>query len=318
MKWLLISNTHNRNPGDEWIRFGVQRIVREVDKSPEFVVRNKEFIEDQDNEVQFDKAIWCGSPLFWSHQYQGCWENYWWVKWVHGWLFKEKKKVLVLGVGDVIGEKVYDETAYHSSIELVKSKCWKLVTRQKISADPEIEVSCCPSVFALAGDTTPKTLRLCNLMPDGAHDALMNEEEAKVWSETVRHVSDVLQSLDFEIVAHSPEENFFVERLAWPKCAAHLQPDKSEDYLPIYSKAQVYIGNRMHGAVLTIGAGGRALAIGYDSRLGMVSYVGGTVMKPSQVTQDAIFRWMDQTSIPYDWRHEYEKQVEIVRRFSEA
>lgn len=318
MKWLLISNTQNRNPGDEWIRTGVERIVQEVDKSPDFTIRNKEFVEDQDKEVQFEKAIWCGSPLFWSHQFEGCWQNYWWRAWMDGWLFKDKTKVLILGVGSAIGEKPYDEKQYLAAIELVKSKCWKLVTRQKIVDDPEIQVSCCPSVFALAGNTTPKISRLCNLMPEGAHDALMNEEEAKTWRQVAGEFSRILQSLDFEIVSHSLEEDEFIKSLNWPKCAVHLKPEKSEDYFPIYSRAQVYIGNRLHGAVLTIGAEGRALAIGYDSRLGMVSYVGGTVMKPSQVTQDAICRWMDQTSVPYDWRPEYEKQVEIVRKFSEA
>ena len=85
MRWLLITNTENRNPGDEWIRIGVQRLIREVDKSPEYILRNKEFIEDQTTPVEFDRAIWCGSPLFWSHESQNCWENHWWRAWMAAW-----------------------------------------------------------------------------------------------------------------------------------------------------------------------------------------------------------------------------------------
>lgn len=316
MKWLLITNTENRNPGDEWIRIGVQRIVRDVDPRPEFILRNKEFIEDQEKEVEFDKAIWCGSPLFWSHQYQGCWENHWWDKWINGWLFKEKRKVLVLGVGDVIGKYIHDEVKFYDSIRTVKEKCWMLVTRNLVSRASQIEVSCCPSLFALAGDKTEKTLNLCNLMPDGAHDAFFDDQEAQIWREKVKGISDFLMDFGFEIVCHSKSEETFAESLGWPIQKIHYKPKTAEDYLPLYAKAELYIGNRLHGAVLTIGAGGMALAIGYDSRLAMVSYVGGSTMLPSEC--DQILKWIRTEQPPYDWHPEYDKQVVIVRRFAEA
>ena len=63
----------------------------------------------------------------------------------------------------------------------------------------------------------------------------------------------------------------------------YKKPISSEDYFPIYSKAKVYVGNRIHGAMLIIGAGGSSFAIGYDSRLNMVSYVGGSISTPSKV-----------------------------------
>lgn len=318
MKWLLITNTQNRNPGDEWIRIGVQRIIRDVDPFPEFVLRNKEFVEDQDAEVKFDKAIWCGSPLFWSHQYQGCWENYWWVKWIHGWLFNDKRKILVMGVGDVIGNEIHDKTVYNEAIATVKSKCWLLVTRNKICSDPEIQIACCPSVFALAGDKTPKTLNLCNLMPDGAHDSLLNEQESKAWHEKVKPFSEFLKNLGFEIVCHAAFEEEFIETLGWPKEKIHRKPTTAEGYFPIYAKAKVFVGNRLHGAMLTIGAGGAAMAIGYDSRLGMVSYVNGTVVRPTELNFPTVKKWINSPHPVYDWQPEYDKQVVIVRRFAEA
>lgn len=318
MKWLLITNTENRNPGDEWIRIGVQRIVKDVDPKPEFIIRNKEFIEDQENEVEFDKAIWCGSPLFWSHQYQGCWENHWWDKWVNGWLFKEKRKVLVLGVGDVAGRYLHDEPSYYAAIHTIKEKCWMLVTRNLVSRDKDIEVSCCPSIFALSGDKNSKALRLCNLMPEGAHDAFFDEQEAGLWKCKVKLISDLLSDDGFEIVCHSNDEESFAKSLGWTEDKIHFKPNTSEDYLPLYSKAQSYVGNRLHGAMLTIGAGGAALAIGYDSRLGMVSYVGGSIMRPSQCCPSSVLEWIGLPHKVYDWHPEYDKQVVIVRRFSEA
>lgn len=318
MKWLLISNTENANPGDEWIRIGVQRLIRDVDPHPEFIIRNKELIEDQEPEVEFDKAVWCGSPLFWSHSGQGCWENHWWLKWVNGWLFKEKNKVLILAVGDVVGKTLHDEVQYYTSIRFVKEKCWELWTRNPVSRDKEIQVCCCPSVFALNGFSGTQSKRLCNLMPDGAHDSIMDEKEASIWKEKVGRFSGFLMGLDFEFVSHALFEEEFAQSLGWPNNRLHRRPKVAEDYFPIYSKASMFIGNRIHGAMLTVGAGGKALAIGYDSRLGMASYVGASVMRPSELSESAVLKWIEAPHKPYDWHPEYDKQIVLLRRFAEA
>lgn len=318
MKWLLITNTENRNPGDEWIRIGVERMVRDVDPSPKFIIKNKEFVEDQDTEVEFDRAIWCGSPLFWSHTYQGCWENYWWDKWIHGWLFKEPRKILVLGVGDAVGREIHDKAGFKAAVELVKSKCWMLVTRNRIACDEDIPVSCCPSVFALMDDRTQKSIRLCNLMPDGAHDPIMNEDEAKIWREKVNELSKFLAGLGFEDVCHANFEEEFLEQLGWPHDRVHRKPKTAEEYLPVYAKASVYVGNRMHGAMLAIGAGGASFVVGYDSRVKMVEFVGGTTTCPSKLDLDSLQKWLAQTHKRYDCTPEYDKQVVILRRFAES
>lgn len=318
MKWLLITNTGNRNPGDEWIRIGVQRLVRDVDSSPRFILKNKETVEDQESEVEFDRAIWCGSPLFWSHKSQNCWENHWWSRWINGWLFKEPRKVLVLGVGDAVGKEIHDKAGFKASVELVKSKCWMLVTRNRMMDDGEILVSCCPSVFALFGDITRKSVRLCNLMPDGAHDSVMNEDEAEIWKEKVKEFSDFLIREGFESVCHAHSEEDFLEELGWPPDQVHRKPNTSEEYLPVYSKAEIYVGNRLHGAMLAIGAGGAAFAIGYDSRMKMVEFVNGTTCYPSELEVIKFQKWMSQSHRLYDCTPEYDKQVAIIRRFSES
>lgn len=318
MRWMLITNTENRNPGDEWIRIGVQRLIRDVDPFPEFIIKNKEFVEDQESEVEFDKAVWCGSPLFWSHKSQNCWDNHWWSTWINGWLFKQPNKVLVLGVGDAIGREVYDKPGLRSAIDLVKSKCWMLVTRNRIVEDVDIQVSCCPSVFALLGDHSEKTIRLCNLMPDGAHDSIMNEEEADIWKAKVNDFSSFLIEAGFQAVCHAHSEEDFLDKLGWPNNQIHRKPKTSESYFPIYSKASIYVGNRLHGAMLTIGAGGAAFAVGYDSRLKMVELVNGTTVYPSEFELTGFRQWMAQPHKRYNCTPEYDKQVVIIRRFAES
>lgn len=315
MRWLFITNTGNRNPGDEWIRIGVQRLVSEVDGEASYVLRNKEMIEDQE-QMDFDRAIWCGSPLFWSHEHQGCWENYWWRTWIDGWLFKDPRKVLVLGVGNVLGKAPHDPDKYRESIETVRSKCWRVVTRQKVSDDDRILISCCPSIFALAGSNQQRSLKICTLMEDGAHDAFLDEDEANKWSGIKSKVSAQLLDLGFRLVCHAVKEAEHASLLGWPKDRIFQKPTTAEEYLSVYAKANCYVGNRMHGAMLPRAFGSPSMAIGFDSRLGMVELVGGQTCRPSQWTEKTIPDWMAQVHDPYDWKTEYDKQLALVRDFA--
>lgn len=316
MRWLLITNTDNRNPGDEWIRIGVQKLVREVDPAPEFILRNKEYVEHQNAECEFDRAIWCGSPLFWSHQAQGCWENHWWRAWMDGWLFKDPRKVLILGVGNALGETVADLEGYEDAIEFVRSKCWRLVTRQKISDDLRIPVSCCPSIFALAGEQGSGTTRICNLMPDGTHDGFLNPAECDAWHKVVSQVSDELRVNGFRFVCHKCDEGDFARSLGWKDEEIFHKPNTAEEYLPFYRKAECYVGNRVHGAMLTIGLRRPALLIGYDSRVQMVREAFGEVLLPSQWKAGYIEHWLSVAYRVYDWKPEWDRQLAWIREFA--
>lgn len=41
MRWLLIT-TIGKNPGDEWIRIGIQNVIRKVDPDREYILLDKE------------------------------------------------------------------------------------------------------------------------------------------------------------------------------------------------------------------------------------------------------------------------------------
>ena len=42
MKWLLIT-TIGKNPGDEFIRVGVKKLIESVDPNPTYILIDKEF-----------------------------------------------------------------------------------------------------------------------------------------------------------------------------------------------------------------------------------------------------------------------------------
>src|SRR5262245_25588384 len=109
MKWLLV--TTNRAPhiagtnhphgagwnvGDQFARLGVEELVYEVDRNAEVELVNMDSEISIVAERAFDRAIFAGRPMFWDR----CETHPLWTHLLRGWLCREPRKVLALGVGD--------------------------------------------------------------------------------------------------------------------------------------------------------------------------------------------------------------------------
>ena len=92
MKWLLITTTENRNTGDELIRIGVQNLIKEVDKNPQFILLDKEKWTPE--EIEFDRCILCGMPMFWNNEVSTSQTIGWWESLMNGYVSKIKKRFL--------------------------------------------------------------------------------------------------------------------------------------------------------------------------------------------------------------------------------
>ena len=77
MKWLLVT-TIGTNPGDEMIRLGVQNLISKIDSNAQYELLNKESKQDRQANHEFDKAVWCGMPVFWSIVGNHCSDIVWW------------------------------------------------------------------------------------------------------------------------------------------------------------------------------------------------------------------------------------------------
>lgn len=286
MKYLLITTTGNRNTGDELIRIGVQNLIKEVDPQPEFILFDKE-ISDWHTEIEFDKAILCGMPLFWNNEVSTSQTIGWWEALMRGWIVRRRKDFLILGVGNVVSDKITDLMMYGAAIQEAVDKAYAVTVRNFCGDHPELLNSICPSVFALTEIGEPK-YRLCNIMPDGAHDSYFSINEADIWRRKQRRLSDICQVNDFYFIQHSNKE-ISLERpheLGWEDEQIFIF-DTAEEYLDIYKHAECYFGNRVHGAVVTASAGRPAMAIGYDSRLAMMNGL-GYAQTPSMVGEKDI------------------------------
>lgn len=273
MRILLITTGQNNNPGDQFIRLGVETLIRSVwphgRPAPELIRIDKE--SDEISQPQpFDRAIVCGMPLWWNNDVSKSQEIGWWGPVFRGWLAEDRRKLLVLGAGPVSGKAGFkDESALRDAITESRDRAWAVTTRQPLPFPvPGVLESLCPAAFAAQYCEAP-TRRLCNLMPAGAHDEHFDPEAAAEWKRRLPDVAQALQEGWFDFIAHSPDEYKLAYKLGWPADRI-LFPTTPEQYLKVYAETKVFFGNRLHGAMAVATSGGTAVAVGYDSRMEML------------------------------------------------
>lgn len=286
MKWLLLT-TLGTNPGDEFARIGVQNLIREVDPSPEFDLLNKEN-PDHYNHREFDRAVICGMPLFWSTE-QDNYDIWWWDKIFEGWIAKDRRKLIALGVGHVLLDDISNFAKYAFSINYVMQKTWALTVREPIMDHPKIIDSVCPSAFAVKLGSRFRSL--CNLMVNAGHFAhIASEKEQLAWLSKQDEVADTLKRSGFQFVAHNDDEHRLAHTLGWDDDCIH-RFKTPEEYLELYSSAYRYFGHRLHGAAVCAATGAQSWGVAYDSRGKMVQRLGGHACKPSEFSIEDFQRW---------------------------
>lgn len=272
MKILLITTGGNKNPGDQFIRLGVESLIRSVcppGAVPYQLVRVDKESEEIGIEQDFDRAILCGMPLWWNNEASVSQEIGWWGPLMDGWISAEKRKFLVLGAGPATGASgPLDVDFFNDAMHQTVQRAWAVTSRQEVKF-PGVLTSVCPAAFSVSG-TQPRRRLLCNLMPDGAHDSHFNGAAAAEWQRRLYDVSEALRPA-YDFVAHSPDEAVLARTLGWPVERIHF-PDTPEALLKLYEETKIYFGNRLHGAMAVAVAGGTSVAVGYDSRIDMLRH----------------------------------------------
>lgn len=312
MKWLLIT-TLGQNVGDEFIRIGIQNLIREVDPYATFDLLNKEN-PDHYGPRAFDRAVLCGMPLFWSLPDNHCQDIWWWDRIFKSWITEDRRRFLAFGVGEVHVDEITDFTRYCAAIEEVISRSWRVTTRQPVMAHPQLIESICPSPYAITRGKRPY-VRLCNLMPEGGHFPY-NVAQQEYWKKNLPDFVCVLRENNFEFVAHTKLEFNYMRNLGID------QPhycDTPEEYLELYGRSAAFFGNRLHGAAVCA-PWASTWAVTYDSRLSMVERLGGRATKPVAVTIESLQEWIDRwgywPEMAETLRAERQKLVSLLREFA--
>lgn len=322
MKWLLITTRHT-NPGDEFVRIGVQNLIREVDPNPVFDLLNKENPMDH-KPREFDKCVLCGMPLFWSGSDQpDCTKIWWWEPLMRGWPTARKKDFLALGVGEVTqGSYPVCPEAYGRAVEEIQNRAFAITFRQPVlswaTPGTSSRDSVCPAAFAV-DEPKQKRLRICNLMPRGGHFPISHEQT--LWHLNLPELVEFLLSQNFSFSAHTEEEETYARGLGWPFESIYRFRGNPQGYLDLYAQAELYFGNRLHPAVVVSALGRPAWGVAFDSRIRMVFRVGGQATIPSRATPKAVREWF---AAPFGGMAEInrfserKKNVDLLRRFVQA
>ncbi len=322
MKWLLIT-TIGKNPGDEWIRIGIQKIINEIDPDNECILLDKEEPSKYKIPLEFDKCIWCGMPVFWSlAEEQNC-KIFWWKDLMFGWPSERRSDFMVLGAGSFFpwGKELetitYKEQLAKSAQDIL-NRSYCVTARDHVVSkvtNKSIPYMICPAVFSVIDYKKSRELKLANIMPQGSHYAVFGSQEAAIWNKKKYEISKILQQNDFTCVAHNQKEIQFAQNCGWEKIISYNgNPYELLDY---YGCCGKYFGNRVHGAIIARGNDADVWSVGYDSRQEAVKLSGARISKPSELNLDEIANWAasDIKAEPFAMDLEFEKQKEIVKRF---
>jgi len=313
MKWLLITN--NGNPGDIWVRLGVQQIIRRLDEKPIFIIRERDHrstdphhgLTEPEGGLKFDYSVICGMPLLWCHrepdgQLSTTIQHSSWGA-INGWC--SRRPMIIAGFGILLACKEnmhdYDQPNKEvlSKIEDLFKKCKLVYARTPLAKKfwPDMRFLSCPSVLALPQDKE-KDLKLANFMPGGGHYPGLARKASEEMEKRMPDLAKRLIAADWHFAAHRVAEEELALKLGWPKERIHTwKYDGSRGTLiNAYARCSKYFGNRIHGAIMSRAAGAQAAVIAYDTRLAAVWSLGGYAFTPFDLPADFNL-WIDEPPV---------------------
>ena len=323
MKWLLITN--NGNPGDIWVRLGVEVIVRHIDPKAEFNYRERDYRENDPHEglkepdggLKSDCVVVCGMPLLWSHResdgsisttvQHASWPA------LTGWCCKPNRMIiagfgLYLPCPDGIATATLADAGILPAIADWFSKCAFVYSRSPLVGQffPGVPWLHCPSILALPGTGMARDVKLCNFMRGGAHYPALAPDAAKIMDDEMRELAPILIQSGYYFVAHRTAEAELALELGWPKGAIFRWgwDNCGVRLLDLYARCSKYIGNRIHGGIMSRANGADVIVIGYDTRIADVQSMGGEVFTPFEAKQgrSRLKSWIESPArlMPYD------------------
>lgn len=297
MNWLIIS-TNKKNPGDEFIRIGVENIIKLIDPKAEGQVIDKETPQIF-QKIAFDKCIWAGMPVFWSLHNNTSWNVPWWQVMTRGWVSDNKNNFCVLGAGSFQdwkdADRGIDREKMHEEASLLQSRSHVVTVRDPIACDItgiDFEAIVCPAILATLNFKKTDNIKGCNLMPGGAHYSNFNDTESSVWREKEKNISQLLLDNNYIFFAHNTSEYNHAISLGWKEDHIVRYNGNPYDMLPHYRNVDKFFGNRVHGCIVSRGVNADVISCGYDTRQEAVRMSGAKVLLPSEIDLELFEAWV--------------------------
>jgi len=293
-KNILFSTTRQWNPGDEFILMGVLNVLRSmnVDFNPVIFNRNPEIQRGSsivlslsvdsiklrvkrlkpgyyDNSFKknlmqdkfIDIVIFAGTPEWASPR----------LKILYEYIAKHAIPVVYLGVG--LGH-AFDLKTLPLSYESVYKTAKLFTTRDEklkdLLADQKVQYIPCPALLSAPSTHEKKITKVEKVaLIYGDYKSAKNN---RVDEETYRYMINLYSTLlerykdqfDFEFVCHYVDELPSIKK-DFDKYSYHYSYD-ARDYIDIYNKFDLVIGQRVHGIGIAASMGIPGISIGHDMR----------------------------------------------------
>lgn len=276
------------------------KLIASVDHDPHYTILRRDGGHDLEDEPPVGPIVICSMPGIWYHlnddgsenstRTHHSWERY--LDWIG-----KGRRVLFAGIGTCL--------PYHLKTPLTGAikECFDEVNERLLKEamvycrsdvanrilEEHMPTHTCPSIFA-CDKSQDRSLKVCNLMPHGAHHPFFEEKESAAWKEKLPVMNQMFLDSDFLFMAHSLAEIRFAHTLGWPdhRIIKGKDPMVSMD---TYSMCKTYIGNRVHGAIVSASVGATSYCIGYDSRVHAAEIVGAKAILPSELSLSDINQW---------------------------
>lgn len=325
MNWLVIS-TIGKNPGDEFIRIGVENIIKMVDNSASGRVLDKE-TQSINKHIPFDKCIWAGMPVFWSLHNNSSWGVPWWNIMTRGWVSNNKNNFCVLGAGSFqdwtdINRGLHKEKM-NNEATLLRERSHIVTVRDPVACNTtgvDFDTIVCPAILSTLNMDKTNSIKGCNLMPNGAHYSAFNDNEANIWRNKIKHISRSLLDNNYTFFAHNENEFNYATELGWKDKQIIRYNGNPYDMLAHYRNVDKFFGNRVHGCIVSRGAGADVMSCGYDTRQEAVRLSGARVFLPSEIDISLFEKWVKDEPIvkKFNTTSTIDRYSEILKNFMEA
>lgn len=281
------------NVGDEFIRAGLQAVMRRVvsNVEPFYVCKHDpatltHFVEDEtsllpDKFWNTDLFIQAGAPVFWKNRdgqtsLTSVWHKELWEDRI---LKGGGPMFLNLGAGSCFewgseGNEFIEDPQCMAFARAAGKRAALTVVRDSVAAricglaGVDFTPLVCPAFLAATDFNVGKQPRLIgvNLMRLGCHHDLKGDFFPDTWACKIPVLLAELRKQGRLIfIAHDLAEVEFMT----PFCEVGeriFHSPRWVDYLPIYGACEKVVANRVHGAVLAAGFGAKAAIIGNDTR----------------------------------------------------
>lgn len=321
MMKITFMTTLRWNVGDEFIRAGIQAILREagIKYTPLYVCKHvltTLFYPVEDETVLVGDKFWdtdlfiqAGAPVFWRNadntsSLNAAWHRYLWEDRI----LQDKKPFFNLGAGSCLawGQQAQTFTGDGACFNFAKQvlHAARLTTvRDRVALDIANAVApgqahalACPALFAATRfDHVNKTPGLIgvNLMSLGCHHDLDGGFDQPAWRV---FCWDLVQRLRRDghlvFIAHDHAEFNFMRQFAVAGERVYWS-DNWREYAELYGTCQKVVANRVHGAVCAAGFGTPAVILGNDTRALIGEYAGVPVLRSGHVTVEQVVQALE-------------------------